>query len=571
MPLVKRYILLVSILFFVKGWAQEEKSFFTHTVQAGETLYSIANMYKTSTAEIIKLNPSNITTIYSGQTLHIPQNKDTTEYIYHTIKAGETLYKLTVTYKISPQEICEANPGLSAENFKTDEVIRIPTKKITNPNNRTTILKKETQPIICKETYTIKKKETIYKICKKFHITEDELLLANPNLKNTGLEKGDKLCIPYSHKHEALKAPSNTELFKDCYSSVEPMKTIKIAIMLPFSKDSRMTEYYEGFLIAVDSLKHCGVSMDIYAYDTKGDINTLLNEKKELSGMNVIIGPLYKNQIKPLAIFAKNHKIRLVIPFTSKSDEILENPYVYQVNTPQTYLYPIVYNHFLKLFGSRTNVIFIEDKNKDNSKEDFVKGLKDVLIHNAIPYSTLEDNASMETMGNALFPEHNNIFIPTSSSGIVLHKILPKIQMLIRNSSNLNIRLFGYPEWQTLTNEFIKGFFEANTYFYTSFFTNNIFQTSKQFEKDYWKWYHKSMENRYPKYGMLGFDTGYYFMKGLATYGADLEKQVNKIHVIPVQTGFLFKRINNWSGFINQKVFYIHYTPKSEVVKIDFD
>ena len=29
------------------------------------------------------------------------------------------------------------------------------------------------------------------------------------------------------------------------------------------------------------------------------------------------------------------------------------------------------------------------------------------------------------------------------------------------------------------------------------------------------------MDERYPKYGMLGFDTGYFFLKGLSCMGAD--------------------------------------------------
>lgn len=44
--------------------------------------------------------------------------------------------------------------------------------------------------------------------------------------------------------------------------------------MLPFTstsqdEQSRMVEFYEGFLMAIDSLKHQGVSADIYTYDTK--------------------------------------------------------------------------------------------------------------------------------------------------------------------------------------------------------------------------------------------------------------------------------------------------------------
>ena len=69
------------------------------------------------------------------------------------------------------------------------------------------------------------------------------------------------------------------------------------------------------------------------------------------------------------------------------------------------------------------------------------------------------------------------------------------------------------------------------------------------------------MDERYPKFGMLGFDTGYFFLKGLSRYGSAFEKNLDKDWtLIPIQTGFKFQRVNNWGGFINRKVFFVHFT-----------
>ena len=48
---------------------------------------------------------------------------------YHTIARGETLYRLTIMYGVTAQEICDANPGLSAENFKAGTIVLIPPAK----------------------------------------------------------------------------------------------------------------------------------------------------------------------------------------------------------------------------------------------------------------------------------------------------------------------------------------------------------------------------------------------------------------------------------------------------------
>ena len=36
-----------------------------------------------------------------------------------------------------------------------------------------------------------------------------------------------------------------------------------------------MVEYYEGFLMAIDSLKRTGTSLDLYVYDSGKEVSTL--------------------------------------------------------------------------------------------------------------------------------------------------------------------------------------------------------------------------------------------------------------------------------------------------------
>lgn len=84
-----------------------------------------------------------------------------------------------------------------------------------------------------------------------------------------------------------------------------------------------MVEYYEGFLMAVDSLKRTGTSIDLYVYDCNKESSSLnsILAKSEMKNMNVIFGPAQQQHIKPLAAFAKKNDIRLVIPFSSKREK----------------------------------------------------------------------------------------------------------------------------------------------------------------------------------------------------------------------------------------------------------
>ena len=375
--------------------------------------------------------------------------------------------------------------------------------------------------------------------------------------------------------------PTDDQLFSESKKETRKISTIKAAVMLPFMTDgkgnrdeqTRMVEYYEGFLMAVNSLKEKGVSIDLYAYDihnNSSSIQTILN-RSELKSMDIIFGPAHPDQVKPVAEFARKNNIRLVVPFTSKGSEVFNNPAIYQINTPQSYLYSEVYEHFTRKFTT-ANVIFLDAEDGDKDKADFIKGLKEELKSKHIPFTGLKgEHITPESLKGAMNHNMDNVFIPTSGTNVALIKLLPQLIVASRDNPDYRMQLFGYPEWQTYTHDHLASFYELDTYFYSSFYTNNLFPEAVQFSSDYRKWYSKDMLNSFPKYGMLGFDTGYFFLKGLSQYGNKLEEKLDKVAVTPIQTGFKFERVNNWGGFINRKVFFVHFTKDFELIKLDFE
>ena len=575
-------------------------SYFLHTITKGQSLYSIASMYNVTTADIIKLNPGSSEQIKAGERLKIPQKKaGSGQQTFHTIQAGETLYKLTQRYGVTAQHICKANPGLSAENFRIGQVIVIPAQTesseetIINEVKSAGAVSSASTPLKpkCRDMHRVERKETIYSISRLYGITEAELIAANPELRTEKLKKGKFLCIPYPSAGNNQKEqeqpvspttiPTDNELFDKSKKENPKISTIKAAVMLPFMTDGsgnrdeqiRMVEYYEGFLMAVDSLKEKGVSIDIYTYDTYNNTSSVKSilAKDEMKNMNIIFGPAYPEQVKPVADFAKKNNIRLVIPFTSKGNEVFNNPSIYQINTPQSYLYSEVYEHFTRKF-TNANVIFLDAEDGDKDKADFIKGLKEELKGKHIPFTELKGEAiTPESLKGAMNATLDNVFIPTSGTNIALIKLLPQLIVTLRDNPDYRMQLFGYPEWQTYTNDHLASFYELDTYFYSSFYTNNLFPEAIRFSSAYRKWYSKDMSNTFPKYGMLGFDTGYFFLKGLSQYGSNLEDKLNKVTVTPIQTGFKFERVNNWGGFINRKVFFVHFTKNYELIKLDFE
>ena len=572
---------------------------FLHTVVRGQNLYSIASMYHVTVDDIVRLNPGSEKMIRTGETLRIPQQTTAADGTvrtlhYHTIKSGETLFRISQQYGVDADAVCKANPGLSAQNFRAGQVILIPltakAQPVVEEKKEEEIASTEpTSP--CREMHKVKRKETIFSISRQYGISEKELIDANPELKNGKLKKGSFLCIPHKRKatgfadaaaekkkqQSTVNAPTNEELFAGNRKEAKRMQTVNAALMLPFGLDAAggqqtlMVEYYEGFLLAVDSLKRQGLNINLHVYDTGGKTASIapLLEKAELKRMDIIFGPGHSEHVKALSEFAKKNDIRLVIPFTSKDSEVFNNPKVYQVNTPQSYLYAQVYKLFADNFG-KYNVVFIE-VGDEKDKTEYIKGLKQELDNRAISHRTIPMPDTPEAVMAQLDSIRPNIVIPTSGSNVALVRLLPILQLVNRTEGNsYELHLFGYPEWQKYYNDHLQAFYELDTYFYSSFYTNNLLDGARNFHSKYRTWYAKEMASTYPKYGMLGFDTGYFFLKGLHRYGTQLEERVGSIDVTPVQTGFHFERVNNWGGFINKKVFFVHMTRNHELIKLDF-
>lgn len=102
------------------------------------------------------------------------------------------------------------------------------------------------------------------------------------------MNKGDELCIPFAASNNedqrgTSTIPNDSDLFNaNSAKTYKRLSTIKAAVILPFMLDgnkrnesARMVEYYEGFLMAVDSLKRTGVSVDLYTYDSGDETSSI--------------------------------------------------------------------------------------------------------------------------------------------------------------------------------------------------------------------------------------------------------------------------------------------------------
>ena len=111
----------------------------------------------------------------------VPCPPGTTPYM---IMAGDTYYRLAIRFNTTVEAIIAANPGVNPNMLMIGQRICIPTA---------------TPPTTCPAgttPYTIRAGDTFYSIARRYNISLDALLAANPGVDPDRLFIGQVICIP---------------------------------------------------------------------------------------------------------------------------------------------------------------------------------------------------------------------------------------------------------------------------------------------------------------------------------------------------------------------------------------
>ena len=561
----------------------QDMDIFYHTIESGQTVYSIAKMYDVMVIDIHKLNPGSENSIRAGERLRIPQRrfevksilnvnntKTDNDYIIHTIQANETLYGLSRRYDVSQESILKANPGLTQANFSIGKRINIPRPVVLQPSAEV-VVREGAREVY----YKVPTDETIYNICRQFKTTESELLQLNPELAG-GLHAGMTIRIPLRISESELSKKFETET-----KTVTPPPSVrtlpknapKIALILPFisdnpkSKISRMmTEYYAGLLLALDTMRKQGLVLELFTYESDTSIvrtRRLIQEKsEELKKVDLIIGGYFPEEIKLIANFAKQNEIKYIIPFSASDEFVRDNAFVFQVNTPTNFLNTHAAFAGANLFGKH-NIIILET-NDTLPHTEFIRAFKQELKDRFIAYkdAVYSDAANFETDILALLSDTKpNVILPVSQSVDALLKIKTILRMIAETQPEYNLTLFGYPRWQTeeYLDDCLEDFHVLNAYIYSRLYVDNIHPNVKSFYEKYKNWYNRTPVQDTPIWAILGYDTAMFFFNAILQFGVNFEDRLSEINYRNLQTGFNFIRINDEGGFINSNIFIIHY------------
>lgn len=190
---MRKILLFLCVLTGFSLWAQP-KQHNSYTVKEGDTLESIAKVFRVSPSDIKSLNPTLEKGLQKGMLLIIPgdeisyfNKKQPTGFEKYTVKDKETLYGLAQRFHITQDDLRRYNMILYKKELRKGQEITIPLyrdapKEISKGKEGLT-------------RYIVKPGEGLWRIAQNYGVTQETLERINPNLPNP-LKEGTEIWVP---------------------------------------------------------------------------------------------------------------------------------------------------------------------------------------------------------------------------------------------------------------------------------------------------------------------------------------------------------------------------------------
>ena len=338
--------------------------------------------------------------------------------------------------------------------------------------------------------------------------------------------------------------------------------SISVGVMLPLHNvdgdGRRMIEYYRGILMACDQLKSEGFHIDIHSWNVPVDADvkqTLLDSYA--NKCDLIFGPLYSKQVKPLSEFCKAYNIKLVIPFSITGNDVVYNTNIYQVYQDNARVNASTINAYIERFGD-SHPVFIDCNDSTSRKGDFTSSLRKILDAKKISYNITNLKSSDESFVKAFSRSKQNVVILNSDHYKELSLAITKLDRMSSLYPGFVVSMFGYTEWLIYANYDFNNFCRYDTYIPTVFYHNPYSTATTSLEKSYRGWFNEEMQPAQPRFAITGYDHAQYFIRGIAKFGSKFVGSKSQNVYSSLQTPLCFEKIGK-GGYVNTSFMLIHY------------
>ncbi|MFI3321166.1 MAG: LysM peptidoglycan-binding domain-containing protein [Rikenellaceae bacterium] len=533
------FISLLSLLLFTTAndsYAQQRrkvKGCVTHVVNYGENLLSVIERYGVTLDDLKEYN-SISDDVSAGDMLYIPRKRigkaDVNEL-------AEDIAELKAKYSPEPE----------SEEIADDDAPK--TKLVERIENR---------------QHIVKAGETYYSISKQYEVSVEDIEAANPDIYQNDISIGTAINVPIKVIEEVVEGgimdqeSANFENIpnRTSYRFNQYNNAFKVSLLLPLVNESRQskqfTEFYQGFLIGLDSLKNEGVSAEVNVINVEKDskyLDHILNSG-ELDGSDIIFGPIYSDQVGKVAERYQMQGIPVVSPLAAVDSSA---PNIFQVSPGESQKYDKLRSYFI---GKKV-VVFTTD-NDDRELIDVISTFeKDSMFVEVFDNKKNADAYALE-IGDAA----NVVYVCAAQDEMVADAIISKIRMIRMFANYKNVSTVASSKTARMTNIDPAVLFSANVLYVTSYHADRINPEVKYFDNRYIRQFGSTPS----LYSYRGYDVALFFLGSLKEFEEDFNEYIEDYHTTILQVTYRFNRENGTGKMVNEEWMLVNYTPEYEII-----
>ena len=374
--------------------------------------------------------------------------------------------------------------------------------------------------------YQVERSIGLYRIGVNFQVSQSEIIRLNPQLRERGLHFDETLLIPTGRKVEkkakvvkepqvvaTVEEPEIVEIPVIVETHIEQptpaeapavapqdRRVVELALMLPFESQQakrsvnaeRMTEFYQGALLALHELQNDSTLYRLRVYDTERSerrVNALC-EGHDLDNVAAVLGLVYPIQIERMAAWCDAHGVPLMLPFSDDAATLQDNPQVLQFNSTDEQEADSLCR-WIEQHDVHCVMIDVRDAELSNS----IRTLRQQMRSHKLSYTSLAlFDLVKDSAIYALDKERENLIVLNTDRYTQARILLPHIAKL--RDAGYAIRIVSQYSWQKENINLPQ--------VYTSIFTAE--SETDNYDALWSRYYVSGHSTDAPRYDLLGYD-----------------------------------------------------------------
>ncbi len=336
----------------------------------------------------------------------------------------------------------------------------------------------------------------------------------------------------------------------------EKLGRYKVAVMLPFlsnklqSSNNRINEksmtainFYGGMKMALDNLSSKGVKLDVTVLDTEGSstVTKSLLQRPEVTGADILFGPVRKDNLKLVAAFAKENKKPLISPLSPSTTITTDNPYYIQFAPSLKTHCNAITKHVRDRYETDQVVLVTRNKGAET------KRMKYFHEANAKYEGTIVAERFQEFVISDLTADLNEVemepyfkegkttvfIVPSWSNEKFVYSLLRKIRT---SKGNNKVVVYGMPQWMDYQRISFDYYEALNVHVSNKIAVDLDAVSTEDFKRNYFYKYGESPSDD----AFLGYNIMSYIGSLIAKNGTQFQKTIDQEPGSYPSTKFLF-------------------------------